>query len=56
MVIAYFGIPSLRQDVMVEAPIKVEIVNVADVTNAPSKQIENRLRNHKLVIVPKVQG
>ncbi len=38
--IAYFGIPSLRQDVAIEAPIQVEIVNVADVTNAPSKKNE----------------
>jgi len=38
--VAYFGIPSLRQDVMVEAPIMVEILNVADVTNAPQKQIK----------------
>jgi len=38
--IAYFGIPSLRHDVMAEAPILVEILNVADITNAPPKQVD----------------
>jgi outer membrane biosynthesis protein TonB len=38
--IAYFGIPSLRHDVMLEAPILVEILNVAEITNAPSKQVK----------------
>jgi outer membrane biosynthesis protein TonB len=38
--IAYFGIPSLRHDVMLEAPILVEIVNVAEITNAPPKQVK----------------
>jgi len=38
--IAYYGIPSMRQNVVVEAPIKVEILNITDITNAPSKQIE----------------
>ncbi len=38
--IAYFGIPSLRHDVMVEAPILVEILNVAEITNVPSKQVK----------------
>ena len=38
--IAYFGIPSLRQDVMVEAPIMVEILNVGEVTNTPKKQVK----------------
>ena len=38
--IAYFGIPSLRQDVMVEAPIMVKILNVAEVTNTPKKQVK----------------
>jgi outer membrane biosynthesis protein TonB len=38
--IAYFGIPSLRQGVIMEAPIMVEILNVAEVTNTPKKQVK----------------
>ena len=37
--IAYLGIPYLRQDVIAEAPIVVEIINVAELTNVPQKQV-----------------
>lgn len=36
MVIAYYGLPSLRRDVMMEAPVMVEIVTVSEKTNAPA--------------------
>jgi len=38
--VAYFGLPHLRRDVMMETPIMVELVNVAEVTNAPQKQVK----------------
>ena len=37
MVVGYFGLPELRRDLsMTEAPIMVEIVTVAETTNAPA--------------------
>ncbi len=37
MVVGYFGLPELRRDLsMVEAPIMVEVVTVAETTNAPA--------------------
>jgi outer membrane biosynthesis protein TonB len=40
IVVAYYGIPSLRRDVMMETPIMVEIVNVAEITNAPQPEVK----------------
>jgi len=37
-VIGYFGLPALRHDVMMETPITVDVVMVADVTNAPTPE------------------
>ena len=57
--IAYFGIPSLGEDVVFEAPIKVEIVNVEKTTNVPSKQIKKEKKvdvetpKQEVKVVPK---
>ncbi len=41
IVVGYFGLPELRRDLsMVEAPIVVEIVTVAETTNAPAPKPE----------------
>ncbi|MEE9545498.1 MAG: energy transducer TonB [Rhodospirillales bacterium] len=41
IVVGYFGLPELRRDLsMVEAPIVVEIVTVAETTNAPALKPE----------------
>ncbi len=40
MVVAYYGLPSLRRDIMVEVPIMVEVVTVAEVTNAPQPEVK----------------
>ena len=40
VVVAYLGLPNLRREVMMETPIMVEIVNVAEITNAPQEQVK----------------
>lgn len=41
MVVAYFGLPSLkRDDILVEVPVMVELVTVAEVTNAPQPEVK----------------
>jgi len=41
-VIGYFGLPALSRDVMMEAPVMVEIVMVSDVTNAPAPEAQKK--------------
>jgi outer membrane biosynthesis protein TonB len=53
--IAYLGVPFLRQDVMVEAPIAVEIVNIAELTNAPSKQVKQEKKTKAKLLKPVVK-
>jgi hypothetical protein len=40
VVVAYVGLPNLRRDVLMEAPIMVELVNVAEITNAPQPDVK----------------
>ena len=40
MVIAYYGLPSLRRDVMMETPIMIEVVTVAEITNALQPEVK----------------
>ncbi|MBC8269924.1 MAG: energy transducer TonB [Rhodospirillaceae bacterium] len=40
VVVAYVGLPNLRRDVMMEAPIMVELVTVAEITNAPQPAVK----------------
>jgi len=40
VVVAYLGLPNLRREVIMEAPIMVEIINVAETTNAPQEQVK----------------
>ncbi|MBL6932965.1 MAG: energy transducer TonB [Rhodospirillales bacterium] len=40
MGVAYFGLPALQRDVMMDAPVMVEIVTVAEVTNAPQPEVK----------------
>ncbi len=47
--IAYFGLPSLRRDVMMEVPVMIEIVDVSDVTNAaqPKEKAKKQVKTEK---------
>ncbi|MBT5751862.1 MAG: energy transducer TonB, partial [Rhodospirillaceae bacterium] len=40
-VIAWFGLPQLREDLpLLDTPIPVEVITVAEVTNAPTPEPE----------------
>ncbi len=41
-VIGYFGLPMLSRDVMMEAPVMVEIVMVSERTNAPAPEVKTK--------------
>jgi outer membrane biosynthesis protein TonB len=51
VVIAYFGLPNLRREVMMEAPIMVELVSVAEFTNAPQPEV--KVKEEKKAELPK---
>lgn len=40
VVIAYFGLPNLRREVMMETAIMIELVSVAEITNAPQPEVK----------------
>ena len=51
--VAYYGLPSLKHDVMMETPVMVEIVMVSDVTNAPAPKVKEKPKPKKKVEAPK---
>lgn len=40
VVVAYFGLPMMKRDVMMEVPVMVELVTIAEVTNAPQPEVK----------------
>ena len=53
VVVAYLGLPNLRREVMMEAPIMVEIIDVAEITNAPQEQVKAKEEKKPEVEEPK---
>jgi hypothetical protein len=48
VVVAYYGLPSLRRDVMMEAPVMVELVTIDEVTNAPQPEVKPEKKKVKV--------